>query len=240
MLNVKQAMVLAAGRGDRLRPLTDHIPKPLVEVRGRTLIDRQLDLLAEAHIEQAVVNISYLGHLIEAHLAGRTAPRIVFSPEEQALETGGGIVRALGYLGEEPFYALNGDVILVNGPQMPALARLAEAWHDRFDALLLLIPTTQATGYSGDGDFYLNEDGCLRRKLPGQEAPYVFTGVQLLHPRFFKDAPGGKFSLNLLYDAHRHPDGTLPNIGGLAHDGRWLHVGDLRGKTLAEEVLEAA
>jgi MurNAc alpha-1-phosphate uridylyltransferase len=215
------AIVLAAGLGTRMRPLTERLPKPLIEVAGRTLLDRALDRLTEAGVEQAVVNVSYLGGMIEAHLAGRERPRILFSREETPLETGGGIARALPLLGDAPFFSMNADVITLNGAQ-PFLERMRLHWRPEMDALLLVHPRERAVGYEGKGDFYLH-NGILSRDA--EVRPYVFTGVQLLHPRLFADAPKGAFSMNLLY-------GRLIGEGrlfGLAHDGDWLHVGDLAG-----------
>ncbi len=238
---MKRAMVLAAWKGLRLRPLTDRIPKPMVEVGGMTMIDRQLDLLVAAGIEEAVVNTSYLSDILEAHLSQRRLPRLHISREEELLETGGGIVKALPLLGDDPFYSANSDVILVNGPGKPALSRLTEHWDSaRMDALLLLIPTGQATGYTGEGDFSLEPDGSLCRRQEGEHAPYVFTGVQIMHPRLFENSPEGAFSLNVLYNRKIELSGRLPNIHGLVHDGQWLHVGDSEGLRRAEAALAAA
>lgn len=235
---IQAAMVLAAGRGERMRPLTDTIPKPLVPVAGKPLIDWQLDLLSEAHVPTAVVNVAYLGHLIEAHLKKRNDPHIIISREEEALETGGGIKKALPLLGDAPFFALNGDVILKTGVQSP-LARLTEWWDDEeMDALLLLQPRGQATGYHGKGDFFLSGEGALRRREQHEDAPFVFSGVQVLHPRLFSGSPEGKFSMNLLYNKQMKQDGTLNRIKGLSHDGGWYHVGDMASIRLAEDKLK--
>lgn len=236
---IQAAMVLAAGRGERMRPLTDSIPKPLVPVAGKTLIDWQLDLLDAAHVSTAVVNVAYLGHLIEAHLKERKQPEIIISREEEALETGGGIKKALPLLGNAPFFSLNGDVILQAGTQSP-ISRLAEWWDDEeMDALLLLQPREQATGYDGRGDFFLGSEGVLRRRRQDEEAPFVFSGVQILHPRLFSGSPEDKFSMNVLYNKHMKEDGTLTRIKGLGHDGGWYHVGDMASIRLAEEKLRA-
>jgi len=231
------AMILAAGRGVRFRPLTDTIPKPLIEVAGKPLIDWQLDLLKASGVSNVVVNVSYLGELLTAHLAKRPGQKIFISPEETPLETGGGIAHALPLLGNAPFYALNSDVITLDGTES-TLTRLADQWKEPMDALLLLVPLEKALGYTGSGDFFLEADGLLRRKREGEKAPYVFGGTQILHPRLFNAPPKGAFSLNLLYDRSKDAAGTLQRIGGVVHAGEWLHVGDIAGKALAEERLK--
>lgn len=230
-------MVLAAGLGLRMRPLTEHLPKPLVEVAGRPLIEYTLELLERQGIEQLVVNASYLAPKLEAYFKQRQGGAVSLSFEEERLETGGGVARALPLLGDAPFYVMNSDVILCDGTNVPALERLAEAWDgERMDALLLLMPKEKAIGYDGEGDFFL-ENGCVRRRGDAATAPYVFTGTQLLHPRLFTGCPQGAFSLNVLYDRSRDGKGALQRVGGIVHDGKWLHVGDPDGKRQAEEVL---
>jgi len=230
----RRAMVLAAGLGLRMRPLTETLPKPLVALAGRSLLDRALDALAAAGVADAVVNTHYLPHLIAAHVAGRAAPRIALSPEDALLETGGGVKRALGLLGSGPFFVVNADIAWADGPR-PALARLAAAWDDAaMDALLLVQPVARAPGYDGAGDFTLDEGGRLARRN-GPTAPFVFTGVQMLHPRLFAAAPEGAFSLNLLYDAARG-NGRL---FGLVHDAAWYHVGTPAALAEAERLIAA-
>jgi N-acetyl-alpha-D-muramate 1-phosphate uridylyltransferase len=224
-------MVLAAGRGVRMRPLTDHAPKPMIEVAGRSLIDRALDRLEEAGVQKIVVNTSYKADILEDHLRERHGAKILFSREEEALETGGGIARALHHFGGQPFFAVNGDIIWLNGAEL-ALKRLAAHWDDSADALLLLHPVSQATGYDGKGDFELGPSGALTRRAPDKSAPYVYAGVQLLHPRLFEGCPKGAFSLNVLYD--KALTSSPPRIRALVHDGAWLHVGDAEGLRLAE------
>jgi MurNAc alpha-1-phosphate uridylyltransferase len=212
-------MVLAAGLGLRMRPLTLDRPKPLIAFAGRTMLDRVLDALAVAGVEEAVVNSHYLGVMIAAHVAGRSRPRIGLSPEETLLDTGGGVVRALPRLGSAPFFVVNADIAWDDGPT-PALARLAAAWDDAaMDALLLVQPVARATGYEGAGDFDLATGRLTRRR--GERAAFVFTGVQLAHPRLFAGAPAGAFSLNLLYDRAA----AAGRLHGLAHDGAWYHIG---------------
>lgn len=226
------AMVLAAGLGTRLRPLTDRLPKPLVSVAGRTLLDRCLDRLAEAGVKRVVVNIHWLGALIRAHVAQRHDLAITISDETDALlETGGGIARALPLLGDAPFFAVNADLIWRDDGE-PALARLAAAFDDaRMDGLLLLMPRERATGHDGPGDFYLDDTGRPVRRGTRTTAPFVFTGVQLLHPRLFAGAPSsGPFSLNLLYDRAI----AAGRLSGIVHGGDWLDVGSHAGLQLAE------
>lgn len=225
-----RAMVLAAGRGERLRPLTDSLPKPLLEVGGKALIDHVLDRLGEAGVEQAVVNLSHLGALIESHLAGRQSPRIAFSHEPERLETGGGVAKALALLGDGSFYVVNGKILWRDG-ETGALARLTDAWDDAaMDALLLIVPLDQAGGYAGSGDFFLGSDGAVARPTPGQPAPWVFTGIQILHPRLFDDAPAGPFSLNLLYDRAI----AAGRLFGVVHRGGWRHVASPEGLAEAQ------
>lgn len=233
-----KAMVLAAGFGKRMRPLTDHLPKPLIPVGGIALIDRALDWLANAGVQEAVVNSYYKAALLEAHLATRKTPKIRMSREETILETGGGICNALPMLGDAPFFSVNGDVICLDG-ETPALKRLWAHWDDAaMDALLLVQPVEKTVGYDGPGDFFL-EAGKLRRRAEAEAAPFVFTGVQLLHPRLFDTAPGGAFSMNVLYNRDMSCDGTLHRVAALVHDGRWLHVGDPEGLRQAEAALLA-
>lgn len=230
-----RAMVLAAGLGLRLRPITETLPKPLVALAGRTLLDRALDALDKTGVERAVVNTHYLGAMIETHLAARARPRIVLSPEAELLETGGGVVCALPHLGPTPFYVVNADIAWTDGAT-PALARLAEAWRDEaMDALLLLHAVGDATGYDGSGDFFLKSDNTLEWRGDAASAPYVFTGVQILHPRLLADAPDGRFSLTVLYDRAR----AAGRLAGLVHDGDWHHIGTPAGLAIARARLEA-
>ncbi len=226
------AIVLAAGLGKRMRPLTDHMPKPMVQVGSKRLIDHVLDWLVLAGIREAVVNTHYLAPMLEAHLASRQHPRIVFSHEATLLETGGGILKALPLLGDVPFFSANSDTICLNGKQH-ALEDLRAAWQeDAMDALLLLHPVADAIGYDGAGDFDIAADGSVIRRGTNASAPYVFTGIQMLHPRLFTGAPHGAFSLNLLYDRN------LSRVKAIVHDGRWLHVGDPVSIALAERHLQ--
>lgn len=233
----KKAILLSAGLGTRMRPLTDTMPKPMVPVAGKPLMDWSLEILADGGVEDVIVNTHYLAGQIHDHLATRTHPRIHISHEEILLETGGGIRNALPLLGDEPFFALNSDTIALNGVSS-YLHRMAKQWNpDEMDALLLLAPVKSAVGYSGQGDFHLSPAGELRRRQQGETVPFVFSGVQLLHPRFFADSPEGAFSMNLLYNRGITENGTLQRVHGIAHDGLWLHVGDPQGRDDAEAVL---
>ncbi len=221
----KAAMVLAAGLGKRMRPLTDTLPKPLVPVAGRSLIDLVIDRLGDYGIERIVVNLHYFRPALEAHLLARKSPRIELSPEIELLETGGGVAHALGRLGPDPFFVINADVLWLDG-RRPALARLAEAWDAAaMDALLLLHPSCTAYGYEGIGDYFCDSLGRLRRRRSHEIAPYIFAGVQILHPRLFTGAPRGAFSLNKLYDKAQEAG----RLWGIVNDGRWFHVGTPEG-----------
>ena len=218
----KTAMVLAAGMGTRMRPLTDTKPKPLVEVAGRALIDHVLDRLGEAGVERAVVNVHHLAWQIEQHLASRKKPKIVISDERGLLlGTGGGLVKALPALGDAPFYLINSDTIWIDGVQ-PNLARLAETFDAAsMDTLLLLAPTTGSIGYAGRGDFAFAADGRLTRRGERDIAPFVYAGAAILAPRLFDRAPEGEFALTDLF-ARAAEQGRLH---GLRLEGLWMHVG---------------
>jgi MurNAc alpha-1-phosphate uridylyltransferase len=238
-----KAIVLAAGLGQRLRPLTLTTPKPLVTVGNKRLIDWALDLLEEAGVSEAVVNTSYLYAQVEGHLAGRAHPHVTVSRELPVpLETGGGIAKALPLLGDAPFLVLNSDTICLNGPDEGVVARLMNAWNTtpEIDFLMLLQPLSRATGFYGTGDFILGEDGSIRRPEAGEDAPYVFTGIELIHPRAFTDIPDGPFSLNVLWNRLRQENGWYSRIRAIVHDGDWLHVGDAQGLQDVEQFLSEA
>src|SRR5664280_3866411 len=199
--SLKKAMVLSAGLGTRMRPLTNKIPKPLVEVGGKALIDHVLDRLAEAGVEHAVVNVHHFAEQIERHLASRTKPKITISDERGLLlGTGGAVVKALSELGGAPFFHINSDTLWIDGVA-PTLARLAEAFDPiAMDALLLLAPTTGSIGYAGRGDFAFAADGRLRRRAEREMAPFVYAGAAILTPALFAGAPKGEFPLTDLFD----------------------------------------
>lgn len=230
----KHAMILAAGLGKRMRPLTNTIPKPMVEVGGITMIDRALDQLTQAGLKEVVVNMSYLADVLEAHLSKRRTPKLVFSREDSPLETGGGVKKALPLLGAAPFFVMNGDVVCIDG-KVPFLKRLADAWNDDLDILLLVHPVANAIGYDGRGDFDADDNGNLSRRADAVSYDYVFTGIQILHPRIFEKMQEDVFSLNMLYAYALQAKKT--RIKALIHDGYWLHIGDPQGKQDADAFL---
>ncbi|WP_319772468.1 nucleotidyltransferase family protein [Breoghania sp.] len=222
MFRSKRAMVLAAGFGKRMRPLTATTPKPLIEVAGKALIDRNLDCMAAAGVETAVVNVHWLADLVEVHLSRRETPAIEISDERgELLETGGGIVKALDRLGPDPFLVFNSDSFWIEGVR-PNLDTMFEAWDEtRMDGLLMLASTVETVGYSGKGDFSMERDGALARRAQSKVAPFVYTGCALLHPRLFEGAPEGSFSLNVLFDKAIEAG----RLFGVRMEGLWLHVG---------------
>ena len=231
------AMVLAAGLGLRMRPLTDDMPKPLVEVAGKTLLDHVLDRLAQAHVETAVVNVHYLADRVARHLDGRRTPRVVISDErDELLDTGGGVVKALPSLGSAPFFHLNSDAIWIDGVK-PNLVRLAEIFDPaRMDALLLLAATSTSVGYGGRGDFIMAPDGRISRRREREVVPFVYAGVAILNPALFAAAPPGAFSLNLLFDRAIETG----RLHGLRLEGVWMHVGTPEAITAAEAAILAS
>ena len=235
--NITTAMVLAAGLGKRMRPLTDVVPKPLVRLKSKPLIDHVLDRLAAGGIKRAVVNVHYLPDLIEAHLASRTNPAIIISDERDALlDTRGGVVRALPLLGDAPFLIHNSDSVWIEGVGSN-IARLIQAFDpDRMDSLMLLALGATSLGYDGHGDFAMDADGVLSRRGERREAPFVFTGVSIAHPRLFEDAPKGAFSLNTLWD--RAID--RGRLFGLRLEGAWMHVGTPQSVEEAERWIDRA
>ena len=215
------AMVLAAGLGKRMRPLTASQPKPLVRVAGKPLVDHALDRLAEAGVARAVVNVHYLGDALEAHVLERAAPKVTISDErEQLLETGGGMVRAQGLL-PDPFFCINSDNIWLDGPR-DAFHDLSQSWDaERMDALLMLVPHSGAHNFRGKGDFHMDTRGRVTRRRSGRIAPFIFTGIQLVSHRMLRDAPEGPFSTNVLWD-RAIEEGRL---FGVAFTGQWFEVG---------------
>jgi N-acetyl-alpha-D-muramate 1-phosphate uridylyltransferase len=233
----RRAMVLAAGMGVRMRPLTDKVPKPLVAVGGKPLLDHVLNRLAEAGVETAVVNVHHLADQIEHYLAGWRTPRIVISDERDALlDTGGGVVKALPVLGTEPFFNVNADTIWIDGVK-PNLVHLAAAFDPvRMDALLLLAVTSGSVGYTGRGDFTMAPDGRLARRREREVVPFVYAGVAILNPALFSTAPPGAFSLNLLFDRAIEAG----RLYGLRLDGVWMHVGTPEAIAAAESAILAS
>jgi len=227
-------MVLAAGLGTRMRPLTDSVPKPLVKVAGRPLVDHVLDRLVEAGVERAVVNVHHFADQMQQHLSRRTAPQIVISDERGLLlGTGGGVKKALPELGNAPFFHINSDTIWIEGVK-PNLVRLAEAYDaTSMDALLLLAPTTESIGYAGRGDFAMAADGRLRKRAEQELAPFVYAGAAILSPSLFSGAPEGEFSLTALFD-RAAAEGRLH---GLRLEGLWMHVGSPEAVAAAETTI---
>ena len=215
------AMILAAGMGKRMRPLTASQPKPLVRVAGKPLIDHALDRLEDAGVSKAVVNVHYLADALEAHIAGRAAPAVTISDErEELLETGGGMLKALPRL-PDPFFSLNSDNIWLDGPSS-AFHDLSNRWNpDEMDALLLVVPHARAVNFSGAGDFHMDPLGRLRRRISGRIAPFIYTGIQLVSHRLMREAPEGAFSTNLLWN-RAIEEGRL---FGASFTGQWFEVG---------------
>ena len=230
-------MVLAAGLGERLRPLTEKMPKPLVPVAGKPRLDHVLDRLTAAGVERAVVNVHYLADQIEQHVGSRKTPQIVISDERaKLLNTGGGVVKALPALGDTPFFHVNSDTIWIDGAK-PNLLRLAEAFDPaRMDALLLLAPTVGSIGYSGRGDFLMTADGRLKRRAEREVAPFVYAGAAILRPELFSDAPAGAFSLTRLFERAA----KAARLHGLRLEGVWMHVGTPAAIVQAEAAISAS
>ena len=216
------AFVLAAGLGTRMRHLTEAVPKPMVQLNGVTLIDRVLDRIADAGIQQAVVNVHYLADVLEKHLAKRDRPKITISDERGVLlETGGGVMKAWPQLSSGPFLIHNSDSVWIETAGRN-LDRLCAAWDgDKMDSLMLLAPIAHSIGYDGHGDFAMDADGHLARRGDNRQVPFVFAGVSIAHPRLFDGAPAGRFSLNKVWD--RAIDAG--RLYGLRLDGIWMHVG---------------
>lgn len=236
MTTARTAMVLAAGYGARMRPLTDTMPKPLVPLAGRALIDHVLDRLAAAGVETAIVNVHYLPEQIEAHMEARArAPKTVISDERDLLlDTGGGAFKALPLLGDGPFFVHNSDSVWSEGAT-PALGHMLRLWDpQKMDCLMLLAPLSSSIGYGARGDFDMAPDGRVARRGERQVVPFVFAGVSLCTAKLFADAPQGPFSLNVLWD-RALTDGRLY---GVRLDGRWMHVGTPEALAEAEASLE--
>jgi MurNAc alpha-1-phosphate uridylyltransferase len=233
----KKAIVLAAGLGKRMLPITATMPKPLVKVAGETLIDFALDRLDEAGIDTVVVNVHHFADMLEAHVGARRRPHIVISDERDALlETGGGVKKALPLLGSDPFLTFNSDSMWVEGPE-PNLKRLVAAWDAaRMDILMLVAPLSTSVGYEGHGDFHRDSSGRLRRRGGDERADFVYAGVAIVKPELVAGTPDGAFSANAFYD--RAIAGE--RLYGLPLVGQWLHVGEPHAIVEAEKCLAAA
>ncbi|OYW56518.1 MAG: mannose-1-phosphate guanylyltransferase [Hyphomicrobium sp. 32-62-53] len=228
-------MILGAGLGTRMRALTDLVPKPLVRLNGKALIDHALDRLEAAGITRVVVNVHYLADKLEAHLKGRTSPEIVISDERgRLLDTGGGVVHALPLLGDNPFIIHNADTVWIEGIG-GSLSRMIAAWDgERMDSLMLLALSSSSVGYDGHGDFNMDSAGVLTRRTERRETPFVFAGVSIAHPRMFADAPKGAFSLNKVWDRAI----ADKRLYGTRLDGVWMHVGTPEALAEAEARLK--
>ena len=227
-----KAMVLAAGLGLRMRPLTEKMPKPLVSVAGQPLLDHVLDKLGQAAVTEAVVNVHYLPDQIIDHVAGRKRPRVIISDERnQVLGTGGGVVKALPLLGEAPFFHVNSDTLWIDGVRCN-LEQLAENFDPaRMDILLLMAPTASSIGYNGRGDYSMLPDGTLHARRENQVVPFVYAGAAIISPSIFADAPKGEFSLTKMFDRAEEQG----RLFGLRLDGLWMHVGTPDAVNAAEE-----
>ena len=229
------AMIMAAGLGKRMRPLTATRPKPLIEVNGKALLDHVLDRLRVAGVKKVVVNVHYLADALEAHLANRAEGLDVQISDErkQLLETGGGLVRAAPLIDSDPFLALNSDNLWIDGPA-DTIKLLASQWDDaRMDALLLLVPQARALGHKGMGDFHMDRAGRIRRRERSHVAPFVFTGIQMVSKRLLRDAPDGPFSTNILWDRAIAEGRCF----GAVHQGLWFDVGTPESIPATEQVL---
>jgi MurNAc alpha-1-phosphate uridylyltransferase len=229
------AMVLGGGLGKRMMPLTKDIPKPMVVLKGRTLVDHVLDRIAAAGVKRAVVNVHYQADKLEAHVKKRGTPQIVISDERQELlDTGGGTVKALPLLGDEPFLIHNSDSVWIEGVGSN-LERMFSFWDpDTMDSLMLLASAATSLGYEGLGDFGMEKDGLLSRRGERQTVPFVFTGVSIAHPRLFNGAQQGVYSLNRLWD--KAIDSR--RLYGIRLDGLWMHVGTPEALVEAERWIE--
>jgi len=236
-LSIDTAMVLSAGLGRRMAALNGKLPKPLIGLNGKPLIDHVLDRLAQAGVRRVVVNVHHYADLIEDHLKGRLSPSISFSDERaQLLDTGGGVKKALPRLGPKPFLIHNADSVWIESIGSN-LARLVAAWDPmRMDCLLLLAPQSISQGYHGRGDFALEADGRIRRRGEQEVVPFVFTGVSIAHPRLFEASPEGAFSLNLLWSRAI----AAGRAWGMRMEGVWMHVGTPEALVQAEQCLNDA
>lgn len=232
---VTTAMLMAAGLGKRMRPLTATRPKPLVKVAGKALMDHALDRLEAGGIERAIVNVHYLPDTIIAHLKARKSPMEILISDERAalLETGGGLMKAAPMLGDAPFVCANSDNLWIDGPR-DSIAILADLWDDaKMDALLLVVPHARATCHDGPGDFHMTADGRLSRRKPGYIAPFVFTGVQIMSPRLLRDPPGDIFSTNVFWNRAIEAG----RLYGASHQGLWFDVGTPQAIPVVEAAL---
>jgi len=230
----QKAMVFAAGLGTRMRPLTQTLPKPLVKIGGKAMIDIILDALAAAGVQQAIVNVHHLADQIEAHLSTRTTPKITFSDERaRLLDQGGGIKTVLPLLGKAPFYICNTDAIWLEGPHSN-IARLAETWDgDKMDVLLLVASTANSVGVDWLGDFSMDQDGRLKKRREGEVVPFVYSGIGLIKPELFEAIESDCFRLAPLFFSAAEQG----RLFGLRLDGFWLHIGTMPAIEEAEQAI---
>jgi len=232
----KRAMILAAGHGERMRPITDTIPKPMVNLNGRPLLSHALERLESVGVNDVVINTHHFAEKIETYYKNYQGVNLTFSREKDLMETGGGVKLALSMLGNEPFFVINGDAFWLNGPT-DALTRLSAQWvPEKMDALLMLHSTVDAYGYDGLGDFVCEADGRLTRRDEQRVVPWLFAGVQIFDPTWLRNTPPGPFSLNWVYDRMLQKD----RLYGMIHDGEWFHIGTPDGLDKAEHFLTTA
>jgi N-acetyl-alpha-D-muramate 1-phosphate uridylyltransferase len=234
MSSPTRAMIMAAGLGTRMRPLTDTRPKPLVKVAGKALIDHAIDRLVAAGVTIFVVNLHYKAEMIKEHLSSRKDVEIHYSDESDGLlGTGGGVTKAMSYFGNEPFFIHNSDTVWVEGYGI-ALERMKAYWNpETMDGLLLIVPLMHSIGYEGVGDFMMDGLGHLTRVPPGRVSPFAYPGVQIVHPRLFDNPPAGGFSTNVLWDRAIEKE----RLYGIRLEGTWIHVGTPQAVAEAEEFL---
>lgn len=232
MAKINKAFILAAGRGTRMLHLTDEKPKPLVEVSGKTLIDYNIDRLVADGIKECVVNLCYKGDMIKEHLSQRNDINFLFSEEDEALETGGGVKKALPFIGKDAFLVLNSDPMWTEVGSETILSKIIKAWDDdKYDILLMLQPLANAYDDATNGDYLFDENGVLKRNVgKALPAPYIYGGMLIIHPRIFKDSPDGKFSLVKLFDKAEQEK----RLGSVIHEGKWFHVGSPQAREVAE------
>jgi MurNAc alpha-1-phosphate uridylyltransferase len=233
--SVDTAMIMAAGLGKRMRPLTATTPKPLIQVKGRALLDHVLDRLRDAGVTKAIINVHYLADAVEAHIARLPGDVNITVSDERSelLETGGGVTKALPLIDADPFFVLNSDVMWIDGPS-DTLRLMAARWDpEKMDVLLLLIPQARAHCHKGQGDFHMDSLGLLIRRGRGKVAPFVYSGIQLVSKRLFEDAPSGPFSTNILWDRAIERGRAY----GLAHQGLWFDIGTPPAIKKAEAML---
>ena len=235
LTHVSSAMVMAAGLGKRMRPLTATRPKPLIKVAGKMLIDHSFDRLRAANIHRAVVNVHYLADAVEAHLRlrQRDFDLIISDERDHLLETGGGLVKAGSLIDDDQFLVVNSDCLWIDGP-VDAICLLDQRWDpERMDALLLMVPLARAWCHSGSGDFHMDADGLLRRRQSGRVAPFVYSGVQIVSRRLLRDPPEGAFSTNLLWNRAIEEGRCF----GFVHEGLWFDVGTPQAIARTEKIL---